>query len=457
MSNQNMNQSLLEVKFPPHSPDAEAAFLGCVILDPENVLTECLDEVNEEYFYLHQNKVLFRALLDMYAENKKIDLLTIKEELEHRKQLTEAGGFSNILGLPDKTPSAANYKYYLGILKDYHIRRKLIQITNDFNNRAFDGQISIDSVLVDLSNKVTDLLSHEKTVIEKAAQLGQDVLAELENAYKRATSPLIGEPVGYPPFDNIIGGLRPSEIIIVAARPSIGKTTFALNLILKLAQKKHKCGFISLEMSSLMLSLRLLTLIAKRNFINEIMRNKGLSKDSFAILYESLKKFTNLELYITDNCKPNLKNVCAVIKKMASMGIKYIFIDYIQLIFSGKDLTTRNEELSYISSELKRMAKQFNVVLVVISQLNRNIEKEKRKPIMSDIRDSGAIEQDADVIMFLHKEPTDQKVEPPVIPVTAVILKNRNGMVGECEFSFNRSLFEFDLKIDREVINEIIN
>jgi replicative DNA helicase len=428
-------------RIPPHNIDAEKSVLGAFLID-KDALVRVASFLRAEHFYDRRHQLLYQAIIDLFMAGIPIDLLTIVDYLKKKKDLKSVGGRSYIADLISSVPTSAHAEEYAKIVKEASIRRRLITAAADITDLAFDSEKPTPDVLNQAQH---DLFSVSVQGIDKGFIHIRDLL---EQSYEEAAqvntndSGLTGLSTGFRDLDGLLGGLQKSDLVILAARPSMGKTSFALDIMRNIALDKKNVAFFSLEMSQSQLSNRLLAMQSGVGLWAS--RTGQLSDDEFAKLGEGIGILSELNIFIDDQPGQNIVELRTKARRLyLEQGIDAVFIDYLQLIH-GNTKEGRVQEVSQISQELKNMARELKVPVVALSQLSRKVEdRNDRMPQLSDLRDSGSIEQDADVVMFIHREDyydpnTDKKGVAEIR-----IAKHRNGPVGSVEIAFVKELASF--------------
>lgn len=435
-----MSVSQLKDKVPPHNLDAEQATLGALLLDWDSI-SVVIQYLRPDGFYSLQNQKIFSAMLDLYNEGRQGDLISLKEKLKEKGDLEAAGGIAYISELTDRVPTSANVDYYAQIVKDQSIRRELIKSAAKIVSKAHDDTIESRGVLEEAQKEIFNLTdntaSHEfKTTQELVTQ----VINRIQTVYKNKTS-LTGIESGFTDLDQMTAGFQPSEMIILGARPSIGKTAMALSMIQHIAiQKKIPSAFFSLEMSDVQVMQRLF--VQESRISSEKLRTGFLSHNDFQALQDAAGKIYDSPLYIVDTPNMKLLDLRSVARRLKSQNdIKIIFIDYITLIGSENTQIPRHEQVAEISRSLKSLARELDIPIVVLSQVARSTEG--KAPTLAELRESGSIEQDADVVMFLHRERSPEH-KGDTIPTELIVAKQRNGPVGSVDITFIPHFTKFE-------------
>src|SRR5581483_7594668 len=440
-------------RLPPHSPQAEEGVLGCILLSPNDTMGECIEKFKggQEVFYDLRNQTIYSILAEMYDKREGIDLITVQQRLRDKNVLEQVGGIAYLASLPDAVPSAANLLFYLEIVLEKHILRKLIKACTEVVGRVYDHEGEVDALLDEVER---DILRISETRVEgktdKIKDLVKKAISTIEDYHQRQGT-LTGVGTGFADLDKMTSGLHGGEMIVVAARPSMGKTSLAMNIAEAVAiDQKLPVGVFSLEMTSESLVLRMLCSRSRVNLRN--VREGFLAERDFPKLTGAAGKLANAPLFIDDSSGLSILQLRAKARRMSQQyGIKLFVIDYLQLLHStARRAENRQQEIADISNGIKSLAKELNVPVIVLSQLNRELEKDKdRKPRLSDLRESGAIEQDADVVALLYKPSREEDEgggaeEQDAVPVNLLIAKQRNGPTGDVHLTFLKSYTRFE-------------
>lgn len=441
-------------RLPPHSIEAELGVLGCIFLSPNDSLGVCVEKLKggPETFYDLRHQVLYEELVAMYETKQPIDLITVPQRLKDKNQLDAVGGLSHLVSLPDATPSAANLSYYLEILKEKHLLRRMISTCSNVLARVYEHEGEVDTLLDETER---DILQISEARVEPESRGMRDLVRHAITTieqYQQRQGMLTGLATGFMDFDKMTSGMHEGEMIVIAARPSMGKTSLAMNIAEHVAiEERMPVGVFSLEMTADSLVLRLMCSRARVNLRD--IRGGFIAERDFPRLTAAAGKLAAAPLYIDDTPGLSILQLRAKARRMWQQhGIKLIVIDYLQLLHStARRVENRQQEIADISSGVKGLAKELKIPVIVLSQLNREFEKEKnRKPRMSDLRESGAIEQDADLIGLLYKASVEEEdgtapaVEDEAIPVNLLIAKQRNGPTGDVCMVFRKSITRFE-------------
>ena len=428
-----MSGPQLKDKVPPHNSDAEQATLGALLLDWESSISIVLQYLRPEKFYSLQNQKIFTAMLDLYNEGQQCDILSLKEKLREKGELEAAGGAAYISELTDKVPTSANVEYYAQIVKDQSIRRELIKSASKIVSNSHNDSLDSRSVLEEAQKVIFDLTDASSTQEYKSTK--ELVNFVVENISKRYTNKnsFTGVESGFHELDQMTAGFQPAEMIIIGARPSIGKTAIALSMIQHIAiEKKVPAAFFSLEMADVQVVTRLVSQVGRIR--SDVLRTGFLSSVDFANLQTAASTIYEAPLYIIDTPNMKLLDLRSVARRLRSKEkIEIIFIDYITLIGSENSAVPRHEQVAEISRSLKSLARELNIPIVVLSQVARSAEE--KAPTLAELRESGSIEQDADVVMFLHRKRTPDENQE-TIPTELIVAKQRNGPTGVVKITF---------------------
>jgi replicative DNA helicase len=426
-------------RLPPHSSDAEQGVLGCILLSPNECMGECLSKLKggSDVFYDLRHQTIFDAMAEMFDKREAIDVITLQQRLKDQQLLEQVGGIAYLAGLPDVVPSSAHLEYYLNIVQDKFLLRKMIRVCTDVVARVYDSEGEVDSLMDEVERDVLRISEFRvQSQISTIKQLVNKAINTIEDYHQRQGK-LTGLPTGFIDLDKLTTGMHPGEMIVIAARPSVGKTSLAMNIAEHVAiDNGIPVGVFSLEMTADSLVLRMLCSRSRVNLRN--VRDGFLAERDFPKLTSSAGKLASAPLFIDDSSGLSILQLRAKARRMYQQyGIKLFVIDYLQLLHSAsKRVENRQQEIADISGGIKALAKELNVPVIVLSQLNREIEREKgRAPRLSDLRESGSIEQDADLVGLLYKpssksddDESGSGAEPEdAIPVNLLIAKQRNG------------------------------
>ena len=449
---QKINQQLLIQKHLPHNFLAEKMVLNCLLVSIESVeLT--LETLSVEAFYFKNHQEIYKAIIFMYKNKLPIDILTLITFLQDNGLLAKIGGIKVLIELISQVPNLVYLEEYIRLLKDKFLRRKLIKLGYEIINSGYITNISLENIINDFENKLFNLVTEIKTQqLFSSAELLNSVFIELK---KKSLSPtLAGLSSGLHDLDLLTQGFQKSDLIIIAGRPSIGKTALALNIALNVIRdSKLPVLFFSLEMSKEQIMYRLLSIEAN---INQARLKSGkLYQDDWVKLNKIIKIMSKIPFFIDDTPDLSIQDIQSKIKTILfeQTQIGLIVIDYLQLMQNTKSKTeSRVQELSIITRSLKKLAREFNIPIITLSQLSRSVENRiDKKPILSDLRESGSIEQDADLVLMLYKNKDFHMAHNQTQDyylTELIIAKQRNGPIGSIKLKFDpkkTKFFNFDL------------
>ena len=437
----------MEQRIPPQNVEAEQAVLGAMLLSHDAVIV-AMEKLQHRDFYRDVHRIIFEAMEHLHRENKEIDVITLPEELKRMKKLDDVGGIQYVLDLPNLVGSAANIGYYANIVAEKALSRNLISTCTELTTEAYDGEKEPEALLDDAERRILQLSDTKNR--GDFASVGTVVEATLDKITKlyENKAGLTGLPTGFRDLDRMTSGLQPSDLILVAARPSMGKTAFTLNIAQNVGVRQHKTvAFFSLEMSQEQLVQRLLCQIA--HIDSQKLRTGQLNSDEeWTRLTDACDKLYESPIYIDDTPGISVAEMRSKARRLKSEhGLDLIIVDYLQLM-QGRNAESRQQEISEISRSLKALARELKVPLIALSQLSRSVEsRQDKRPMLSDLRESGALEQDADIVSFLYREDYYDK-ETENQHITEVILaKHRNGPVGAVKLYFKNE-FKLFLNLD---------
>ena len=431
MEGQSMEESLIK-RVMPHSVEAEQSVVGAMLMD-KDAITTASEIVSGQDFYQSAYGVIFDSMVELFNEGKPVDLITLQERLKEKDVPAEIASLEFVRDLVTAVPTSANVKYYAEIVADKAMMRRLIKLNEEIANTCYAGKESLEAVLEKTEKSVFDLLQRRNT--GEYVPIKQVVLNALEKIEKASKSKgtVTGIPTGFIDLDYKLSGLQPSDLVLVAARPSMGKTAFVLNFAQYMAFKKDKCvAIFSLEMAKEQLVNRLFSLESQVDA--QALRTGNMKDSDWEKLIEGAGIIGKSKMIIDDTpgiSVSELRSKCR--KYKLEHGLDIIIIDYLQLMTGsvGKSSESRQQEISEISRSLKGLARELNVPVVALSQLSRAVEsRPDKRPMLSDLRESGAIEQDADVVMFIYRDEYYNKDSEYKKQAEIIIAKQRNGPVG---------------------------
>ena len=437
-----------ELRIPPQNIETEKALLGSLMLRPDGMY-DVADMVTRETFYVDKHRMLFDAMLELHTRHEPIDLLSVSTRLKERGKFDAIGGGSYLAELVDAVPSSTNAKHYAEIIQRKYILRALIDAAAHISELGYNEAEAIESVLDEAEKKIYSVTN--SSVSKKFVGL-KDTLEEawerLDKMHKSG-SELRGVPSGFPALDELLSGFQKSDLIILAARPSMGKTTLALDIARQAAIHHNiPVGIFSLEMNTQQLVDRMLSAEARVNAWK--LRTGKLSLDEdFDKLRNSLDRLSKAPVFIDDQSGNTIMKMRSAARKLKSEhGLGLIIVDYLQLMNTSKHYDSMVNQVTEISHSLKGLAKDLDVPVIALSQLSRALEARGGKPKLSDLRDSGSIEQDADVVMFIHREDKMDKNAEKTNIAEIIVEKHRNGPVGAIKLYFDEEKSTF-MSIDK--------
>jgi len=442
------------VNIPPQNVEAEISVLGAVLLDKDAII-RIADIITVDDFYKDAHGKIFQAMLSLYEHREPIDVITLTNKLEDMNELDRIGGGSYIASLASSVPSAANIVHYAKIVADKSILRKLIHASGDITELAFREEKEIPEIL-DKAEQAVFAVSqkHTKGFFIAIKDVLTDSFERLDDLHRNKDK-LRGVPTGFRDLDSLLAGLQNSDLIILAARPSMGKSALAINMAQHVAiHEGIPVAIFSLEMSKEQLVDRLLS--AEANIDSWKLRNANLTDNDFQKIGEAMAKLSEAPLYFDDSAGINVMEMRTKARRLQSEhGLGLIIIDYLQLM-QGNGSNNRVEEVSDISRSLKGLARELNVPILALSQLSRAVEnRPSRIPQLADLRESGSIEQDADVVMFIYRDDYYDKDSEKKNIADILIRKHRNGPVGQVELYFKPEQMLFsnlDKKREKDII-----
>ncbi len=443
----NENNSIEHLKVPPHSIEAEQSVLGGLLLE-NSAWDKVADVVTEHDFYRHDHRLIFRSIAVLAEKDEPLDVITLSAWLKDRDELENAGGLAYLGTLAKDTPSAANIKAYADIVREKSVLRQLISIGSEISEDAFNaGERASRELLDEAEKKVFEIAEqgNRKQDFHEIKHLLKQTLANIDELSKSDSS-ITGASTGYTELDEMTSGLQKGDLVIVAGRPSMGKTTFAMNLAEYIAiNDKKPVVIFSMEMPAQQIVLRMFASMG-RVPLSDIRTGK-IREEDWPRIGMAVKTFGESKIFIDDTAALSPTEMRAKARRLQrEQGqIGCVVIDYIQLMQSGAKSDNRAAEVSEISRSLKALAKELECPVVALSQLNRSLEQRPNKrPIMSDLRESGAIEQDADVIMFIYRDEVYNEETAEKGMAEVIIGKQRNGAIGKIRLTFTGKYTRFD-------------
>ena len=446
----------------PHNIEAEQSVIGAMFLSKYAINRAC-EELYPELFYLDSHAKIFEVIKELADDKKPIDITTVIEGLNKKKYLDKIGGVEYLTEVVNSVPSAANVDYYIDIVRDKAILRRLIDVSTEITTSSYDAKDSTNEILDNAEKQILTVIKNRKSgefkSIQQVVSRAQTMLEELAAQEGNIT----GIRTGFTDLDNLTSGLHGSEFIVIAARPAMGKTAFALNLATNIAINSGKTvALFNLEMSAEQLAMRMISSLGQVEGTK--IRSGNLESKDWDGVNEAISALADAKMYIDDTPGLTASEIRAKCRRLASSedGLGIVIIDYLQLLTgSSRYAGNRQQEVSEISRLLKTMALELNVPVIALAQLSRAVEiREDKRPIMSDLRESGSIEQDADIVGFLYRDDYYNKkaaIHPNISLSELIIAKHRNGATDTIELLFKRNVSTFtDYKknVNEEEINE---
>lgn len=456
--------SLERGKIPPQAVNLEEVVLGAMMIDKKGV-DEVIDILHPAAFYSKKHEVIYEAILHLFEEGEPVDLLTVANKLRHNQKLEVAGGEYYLVELTQKVSSSAHIEFHARIVLQKFIQRSLIKISSEIISDSYDESVDVFDLLDSAESKLYDVSQGNlKSSVETAQSLVIQAKKNIEEIANKEG--LSGIPSGFDKLDKLTSGWQPSDLIIIAARPGMGKTALTLSMARNMAiDHQMPVAFFSLEMSSVQLITRLIS--SETGLSSETLRTGNLKEHEWEQLNVKVKDLEAAPLYIDDTPSLSIFDLRAKARRLASQyGIKVIMVDYLQLMTAGGSMKggNREQEISMISRNLKALAKELNVPVIALSQLSRAVETRtgSKRPILSDLRESGAIEQDADIVSFIYRpeyykidEWDDDDRSPTEGQAEFIVAKHRNGGLDEIRLKFVGKFGRFENLEDHVFPTEI--
>ncbi|PWQ94535.1 replicative DNA helicase [Leucothrix arctica] len=440
------NESFDSLRVPPHSIEAEQSVLGGLMLD-NRAWDIVADKVSEGDFYRQDHRLIFRSIVELAENGQPLDWITLSEWLKQRSQLENAGGSTYLGTLAKDTPSAANIHAYANIVREKSVLRQLISVGTDIADLAYNGGDQDSRALLDEAEKRVFQIAEQGTKSESFVPIKELLKASLDKIQYLAETEgsITGTATGYPELDEKTSGLNAGDLIIVAGRPAMGKTTFAMNIAESVALADKPVVIFSMEMPAEQLILRMFASNGRVPLTD--IRTGKIREEDWPRVAMSVKAFSKTKLFIDDMGGQTPTDIRAKTRRLArehgQLGV--IVIDYLQLMQTAGKSENRTNEVSEISRSLKSLAKELKCPIIALSQLNRSLEQRPdKRPIMSDLRESGAIEQDADIIMFIYRDEVYDENSPDKGMAEVIIGKQRNGPIGTIRLTFQGKYTRFD-------------
>lgn len=431
-------------RVPPHNVEAEQAVLGAMLIKKE-AIAEAIEILRPDDFYRDAHRIVFEAMLELFQKNEPVDIVTVTEQLKKNDLLEKAGGIAFITALDNAVPTAANVAYHAKIVEEKAQLRNLINAATEIAGTAYEDTEDMAEIMDRAEKRILDVASRENTgAFVPIKDIVMGTFQQIENRAKNSGA-LTGLPSGFIDLDRLTAGFQPSDLVLVAARPSMGKTAFTLNIATYVAVHERKpVAFFSLEMSKEQLVQRMLC--AEGGIDSQRLR-KGELDDEWPKLVEAADRLSGAPIYIDDTPGITVMELRSKARRLkAEHGLDLVIIDYLQLMQGrgGKSGDNRQQEISEISRSLKALARELSVPVIALSQLSRSVESRQiKRPMLSDLRESGSLEQDADIVMFLYREDyyTEETDKQNITEV--IIAKHRNGPVDKIDLFFQKEFTKF--------------
>lgn len=440
---------------PPRDLEAEKAVLGAAFLT-QDAIVQAREYLTEDDFYSNRHKIIFRAMTRLNENDQPIDIISMKNELDREKETDNVGGMEYLTELAEAVPTAADAAYYAKLVRDKATIRRLIKTATKIAGKGYEDNEDLTTLLDDAERSILNVAESNKNGdLKQISDLLQESAAHIYNLSKQKTD-VTGLTTGYPQLDKMTTGLHPDELIIIAARPAMGKTAFALNIAQNVAVKNNAAvAIFSLEMGAESLVNRMLC--AEGSINANHLRTGELSEDEWKSLWMAMQSLNKAQIYIDDTPGIQVPEIRAKCRRLAKQtgNLGLVVIDYLQLI-EGGNAENRQQEVSEISRQLKKLAKELQCPVIALSQLSRGVEqRQDKRPVLSDIRESGSIEQDADIVSFLYRDdyydhdddddeaPDPASDEPSLSETEVIIDKNRSGPRGTVKLLFNKTYNKF--------------
>ncbi len=431
-------------RMPPQNIEAEQAVLGAVLIKKE-ALTEVQEILKPEDFYREAHRIVYSAMEDLFINNEAVDLVTLTEQLRKKDQLDKVGGLAFVTALANSVPTAANVIYHAKIVREKAELRSLIDAATEIAGKAYEDADEVETIMDEAEKKILSIAA-SRTVsdFEPIKSILMNSIDRISTLYE-SKGGLTGLSTGFKDLDALTSGLQASDLVLVAARPSMGKTAFTLNIAAHAAMRGHSVAFFSLEMSKEQLVQRMLC--SEGAIDSQRLRTGQLEGEEWGKLIGTADKLSKAKIYIDDTPGITVMELRSKARRLkAEHGLELVVIDYLQLMQgrSARNGDSRQQEISEISRSLKALARELNVPVVALSQLSRSVEsRQVKKPMLSDLRESGSLEQDADIVMFLYREDYyDQDTENKNI-TEVIIAKHRNGPVDTVSLFFQKEFTKF--------------
>lgn len=446
---------------PPNDKRMEDAVIGALLIDC-NAYSRICEKLIPDCFYSKENRIVYEAIEELGKANQPIDFLSVLDLLQKKGSLEEIGGAFKVTNLTQSINTSAHIEYHAQIVYDKYVARQIITFCAESEKTAYQEAMPVNDMLQTIESELYKLsVNSTKRDFRNMSDMLMSTMKEIEMSANMQG--LSGVPSGFDALDRLSGGWQKSDLIIVAARPAMGKTAFALSMAKNMIEKGHPAAIFSLEMSTEQLMKRLIT--NATGIPTNVIRSGKLDPMDWNILNNQVKELNTMKLFIDDSANTSIFELATKARRLVKEhGVECIFIDYLQLIHAdGKTINNREQEVSTISRTLKQLAKELNIPIIALSQLNRGVESrtgDNKRPVLSDLRESGAIEQDADMVLLLHRPEyygiTEDEYNNSLIGMAEVIVaKNRNGGTGTVLLRFKGELMKFS-DVDAQTIQSLV-
>ncbi|TDF94373.1 replicative DNA helicase [Paenibacillus piri] len=438
-----MNEGMFMDRIPPQNLEAEQAVLGAILLDSDSLVT-AMERISSDDFYRTSHQRIFESMVELAEENEPIDLITLTAALQNKQQLEDIGGIKYLSELANAVPTAANIDYYAQIVEEKSMLRRLIRTATNIVTEGYSSTDEVGDLLSDAERRILEISQRRSnTGFIAIRDVLMEVFDKVEFLYNNKGG-TTGIKSGFLDLDKMTAGFQRSDLIIVAARPSVGKTAFALNIAQNVGvREKQTVAIFSLEMGAAQLVQRMIC--AEANVDASRMRTGYLEQDDWEKLTMAIGALSEANIYIDDSPSVTVADIRAKCRRLKQeRGLGMILIDYLQLIHGRGKGDNRQQEVSEISRTLKQIARELDVPVIALSQLSRGVEqRQDKRPMMSDLRESGSIEQDADIVAFLYRDDYYDKESEKKNIIEIIIAKQRNGPVGTVELAFLKNYNKF--------------
>lgn len=454
-SNASSNVSSLSARVPPNSREAEESVLGGILLD-NDAINVALERIQAEDFYRPEHVAIFAAMTALVDKREPVDVITLSEQLRTMGSLEQVGGSEYVARLASGVPSAANVGYYAKLVKEMSLRRRVIHEASGIVERAFKVEGDVETFLDETEQRILQIGENRvRPSFHKVGDVIQESIKLVEKLYDQKQA-VTGVSSGFKDLDHLTAGFQPSDLVIIAARPSMGKTALALCMAQRAAiDLNNAVAIFSMEMSKEQLTLRMLCSEARVE--NSRVRTGHLAENDFPKLVEAASRIAEAPIFMDDSPAISVTEMRAKARRLHNdTPLSLIVVDYLQLMRSPTYANSREQEISDISRSLKALAKELNVPVIALSQLNRSVEnRTEKRPVLSDLRESGAIEQDADLIMFIYRDEVYNAATTDKGVAEIIIGKQRNGPIGNVRLAFSPEFTRFDSLVERDDLDDL--